>query len=68
MSGYSFGIAILINNHILQYTYIGINKDDFITYTDIWYKCGALGNQLFKYAIIRKCSTKYGSEKKVVAT
>ena len=40
----------------------------FITYTDIWYKCGALGNQLFKYAIIRKCSTKYGSEKKVVAT
>ena len=38
----------------------GINKEDFVTCTDLWHNYGDLGNQLFKYALIRKYSFKYG--------
>ena len=46
----------------ISYTILNksINKEDFVTCTDLWFKYGDLGNQLFKYAVIRKYSIKYG--------
>ena len=59
----SFGVALSIKQlKKISFTIInkGINKKDFVTCTDLLFNKGDLGNQLFKYAVIRKYSRKYG--------
>ena len=63
LNAYSFGVALSIKQlKKISFTIInkGINKKDFVTCTDLLFNKGDLGNQLFKYAVIRKYSRKYG--------
>tara|TARA_B100000686_G_C16795170_1_gene981725 strand:+ start:1000 stop:1989 length:990 start_codon:yes stop_codon:yes gene_type:complete len=52
----------LVNNlKIVSFSLLnkGVKQNDFVTCTDLRFKKGDLGNQLFKYAVIRKYSFDY---------